>query len=307
MPTVMSSVLRQRRLRFELTALFHHRRTDPGGDRFRRGTLNAKTPLMQKLIAVCLGLLFVLHNQSFGQPAPLPNAHAHNDYEHIRPLLDALSRGFVSVEADVHLIKGELYVAHNKPISLKNIKTLQQLYLQPLDSIVRLNGGRVYPGYAGPFYLMIDFKTDADETYVKLQDVIRDYKHLLKTPQQDGPVSIYISGNRPFRQIITDPANLFGLDGRPDDLEQDIAADKMPVVSFSFKSLGYWNGNGEIPMDIQLKIRQLASVAHKEGKKFRLWATPDDPTAWQVLLDNGVDFINTDDLEGLKVFLEAKK
>jgi len=260
-----------------------------------------------KLIIACVGLLFVFQHLALGQVTPLPNSHAHNDYEHPRPLLDALSHGFVSVEADVHLIKGELYVTHNKPISLKNIKTLQQLYLQPLDSLVRLNGGRVYPGYAGPFYLMIDFKTDADETYVKLQDVMRDYKHLLKTAQQDGPVAIYISGNRPFRQIITDPANVFGLDGRPDDLEQGIAADKMPVVSFSFKSLGYWNGNGDIPMDIQLKIRQMASVAHKEGKKFRLWAAPDEPAAWQILLNNGVDFINTDDLAGLKAFLEAKK
>ena len=37
-------------------------------------------------------------------PTPLPRAHAHNDYEHPRPLLDALSHGFCSVEADVHLV-----------------------------------------------------------------------------------------------------------------------------------------------------------------------------------------------------------
>lgn len=39
---------------------------------------------------------------------PLPRAHAHNDYEHARPLLDALDHGFTSVEADVWLVDGEL-------------------------------------------------------------------------------------------------------------------------------------------------------------------------------------------------------
>src|SRR6478672_5812077 len=35
---------------------------------------------------------------------PLANAHAHNDYEHARPLYDALDQGFTSVEADVYTV-----------------------------------------------------------------------------------------------------------------------------------------------------------------------------------------------------------
>jgi hypothetical protein len=35
--------------------------------------------------------------------APLRHAHAHNDYQHKRPLLDALDQGFGSVESDVFL------------------------------------------------------------------------------------------------------------------------------------------------------------------------------------------------------------
>ena len=33
----------------------------------------------------------------------VPNTHAHNDYENENPLSDALSYGFVSVEADIWL------------------------------------------------------------------------------------------------------------------------------------------------------------------------------------------------------------
>ena len=47
-----------------------------------------------------------------GVPRALPAAHAHNDYLHKRPLLDALAQGFCSVEADIFLVDGALLVAH---------------------------------------------------------------------------------------------------------------------------------------------------------------------------------------------------
>src|SRR3990172_9175630 len=75
---------------------------------------------------------------------PLPNAHAHNDYWHERPLFDALDHGFTSVEADVFLRDGNLLVGHELA-ELKPESTLESLYLDPLARRVRENGGRVYP------------------------------------------------------------------------------------------------------------------------------------------------------------------
>ena len=60
--------------------------------------------------------------------SPLPNAHAHNDYEHNRPLFDALDHGFTSVEADVFLVDGKLLVGHDRE-ALKPERTLDSLYL----------------------------------------------------------------------------------------------------------------------------------------------------------------------------------
>jgi len=74
--------------------------------------------------------LFSLTAQS--QPAPLTRAHAHNDYLHQRPLLDALSHGFSSVEADIHIIKGQLLVAHDEEKAWPT-NTLQALYLDLKD------------------------------------------------------------------------------------------------------------------------------------------------------------------------------
>ncbi len=74
-------------------------------------------------------------------PKPLPRAHAHNDYEHDRPLLDALGHGFTSVEADIHLVNGDLFVAHG-PDEIKPERTLRSLYLEPLSTRIARNGHR---------------------------------------------------------------------------------------------------------------------------------------------------------------------
>src|SRR5436190_24348993 len=96
--------------------------------------------------------------------SPLPRAHAHNDYEHERPLVDALERGFCSVEADIWLSSNgdALLVAHT-PFGLKTERTLRKLYLDPLRERVKRNGGRVFKD-GPPFFLLIDVKTEARST-----------------------------------------------------------------------------------------------------------------------------------------------
>ncbi len=64
-------------------------------------------------------------------PAPLLHAHAHNDYEHARPLFDALDHGFCSIEADVYVVNGQLLVAHDRE-KVSPSRTLQALYLDPM-------------------------------------------------------------------------------------------------------------------------------------------------------------------------------
>ena len=67
-------------------------------------------PRLGSLVA-CGCLVFAWASLA-AEPTPLVHAHAHNDYEHKRPLFDALEQGFCSVEADVWLVEGKLLVAH---------------------------------------------------------------------------------------------------------------------------------------------------------------------------------------------------
>ena len=85
---------------------------------------------------------------------PLGQAHAHNDYEHDRPLFDALEHGFTSVEADVWLVDGELLVAHDREYVQPGV-TLESLYLylDPLQDLVRGQGHSVYPKWDGSLQL----------------------------------------------------------------------------------------------------------------------------------------------------------
>jgi len=49
--------------------------------------------------------------------------------------------------------------------------------------------------------------------------------------------------------------------------------------------------------------RVLARRVHAQGKKLCLCAIPDNEIAWTVLLNAGVDFIDTDQLTELNSFL----
>src|SRR5438552_16696309 len=118
-------------------------------------------------------------------PPPLTRAHAHNDYEHPRPLFDGLDHGFCSIEADVWLVDDHLLVAHDRE-KVKATRTLQALYLNPLRERVRKNRGRVYPN--GPeVILLVDVKSDAEKTYAALRQVMPEYADMV-TVFRDGNV-----------------------------------------------------------------------------------------------------------------------
>lgn len=240
----------------------------------------------------------------FSQITPHLNAHAHNDYEHDRPLFDALQNGFISVEADVHLKGESLLVSHDAPD--RNSKSLETLYLKPLDSLRRKNSGSIYGNSETPFFLMIDIKTNGEETFKTLINLLSKYSESLNTPLRKGAVQIFISGNRPLDLIMNDPKHLTSIDGRPADLRKGFSATVMPVISDNYKNLISWNGLGSPSAKELDALKKLTAAVHAENKKLRLWNIPDQQNAWQLLLDCGVDLINTDNLPGLNLFLNSK-
>jgi glycerophosphoryl diester phosphodiesterase len=242
---------------------------------------------------------------------PLAKDHAHNDYEHDRPLYDALDHGFTSVESDVWLVDGELLVAHDRE-DVNPDRTLDSLYLKPLMEEVKKNGGSVYPGYEHEFILWIDIKSEDVETYQAIHKELRKYQNMLTrfTPAgvKPGAVTVYISGNRPRDLMESQKVRYAAYDGRMSDFGTEVSNEFIPVISDNWTKHFTWRGEGEMPAEERKKLNTIVSTSHANGQKVRFWATPDLPTPqreaiWQELLKAGIDFINTDDLAGLQQFL----
>ncbi|WP_433005819.1 glycerophosphodiester phosphodiesterase family protein [Kribbella sp. CA-294648] len=240
----------------------------------------------------------------------LPSAHAHNDYEHRRPLQDALDRGFNSVEADVWLVKGELLVAHDLEDVVPG-RTLESLYLKPLAERVRDNHGQVYRR-GRDFQLLIDIKSDGPTTYAAIDVVLRKYRGIstifANGRTYRGAVTSVISGNRPLDVLKAQKVRYAGYDGRLADLNSKLPASVMPLVSDNWTKNFTWTGVGPFPATERAKLHQIVTTAHHAGYRVRFWATPDTPGAgrealWSELTAAGVDHVNTDDLHGLEEFL----
>jgi hypothetical protein len=247
--------------------------------------------------------------QESGKVKPLSRAHAHNDYWHERPLLDALEHGFCSVEADVFLVDGRLLVGHAKN-ELDSTKTLGALYLDPLQKRVKANEGHVFSG-VDRFFLLVDVKSDAEETYRALHEVLGRYEDLLTSVEGDkvspGAVTVVVSGNRAEATIRSQPTRFVGIDGRPADLDRAEPAHVLPWISENWNNPFRWKGDGPMPAAEREKLRDYVARAHQQGRLVRFWATPENEEVWKELSAADVDLIGTDRLDRLQRFLTAEE
>jgi len=259
-------------------------------------------------------LTFLLALMAFGangapeSPSPLLHAHAHNDYEHTRPLLDALDHGFCSVEADIYLVDGQLLVAHDRA-KVSPTRTLQSLYLDPLRERVKKNGGRVFP--KGPeVTLLIDVKTEAEATYAALRKVLDEYADMLTTFQdnaiQTNAITVILSGNRPQATLAGEKLRRAAIDGRLPDLDGTAPVSLIPLISDNWTKSFKWHGKGPFPAEEKDQLVAIVKRAHAQGRRVRFWATADSPEFWRELRQAGVDLLNVDDLAGVQRFFERE-
>lgn len=260
-----------------------------------------------RLLIVAGALLWVSGCATAPSPKPLLRAHAHNDYEHARPLADALEHGFCNIEADVWLVEGKLLVAHDK----KNVqagRTLEALYLDPLRVRVKANGGRFYRGWP-TITLLIDVKSEAKTTYAALEAVLARYADILTVyengRERPGAVAVVVSGNRTLDAVKTASRRYSALDGRSTDLDSAEPAIIYPWISENWTKLSKWKGQGTLPEADRATLRDWVGRAHAKGRKLRFWNYPETAEAWRILVEEGVDVIGTDHLPQLRDFLSA--
>lgn len=228
------------------------------------------------------------------------NAHSHNDYLQAQPFSLAFARDFGSVEADVFERNGELYVAHTAA-EIDSTRTLRSLYLQPLQQMLTSRQGI----FAMPFrslQLLIDFKTTGVPTMHALLQQLQAYPAITGHPR----IQLVISGSRPdVRLWHTYPPYIL-FDGLPFVEYTPAQLQRIPLFSDNFRSYTKWNGRGTLPEEDESRIRAVVSKAHSLQKKFRFWATPDEADTWKAMMTLGVDYINTDKVNGLADYLQRQ-
>jgi hypothetical protein len=251
--------------------------------------------------AVACELPYVPPPTSSGPASNPIHAHAHNDYEHGRPLFDALDHGFDSVEADVWLDGDAVGVSHDGPPSQG---TLRDLYLDPLAALVEANGGSVH-GDDRPFFLWLDVKPRDPELQLRLAAELAAYPMLARfddageaTP---GAVTVVLTGcDAAKRALVERPApRPYLRDSNTYDFEDPSADGRWGFYSLALGDYLAWNGLGALPDAQRERLRGLVDDVHAKGRRLRLYGTPDGPAYWSAAIDSGVDFINTDTLAAL--------
>ncbi len=239
---------------------------------------------------------------------PLTRAHSHNDYLRQQPLSEALKNGFCSVEADIHIVNNDLLVAHDLD-KCKDEKNLVNMYLKPIFDRVQKNKGHIYT-IPSEFWLLIDIKSEPETTFSLLKKQLAPYKDFLTQidngKKRDRAVTVVISGAVPRETIENEKDRYVFVDGRLQDLETNPSPELVPWISNSWSSIFSWKGKGKIPEQELNKLKDIVSRAHEQGRKVRFWGAPQTQECWEVLYNEGVDFINTDFPSRLSEFLKSK-
>ena len=225
------------------------------------------------------------------------DAHSHNDYEQANPFHLAYQHQFGSIEADIWLKDGNLFVAHDAK-DINASRTLSALYLEPINNILSL-GKKIYP-HQQHLQLLIDIKTEALSTLDALVALLKKYPSIIKNKN----IVIAVSGNRPEPDHYTDYPSFIYFDGRPNEVYNESSLKKVALISDAFYKFSLWKGEGTMKEEEKYKMMQAVEASHQMKKPFRFWATPDTEDAWKLLMETTADFINTDHIETLSAFLQ---
>jgi alkaline phosphatase len=246
-------------------------------------------------------LLLLTGSAALAQPTSYTtsNAHSHNDYEQRSPLTTAYNEKFGSIEADIFWRNGELLVAHTEKELATKHRTLEDLYLKPLQAYIEKNKGYIYADTTRQLQFMIDLKTNGDTTLGTLVELLKKYPALTNCTK----LKIAISGNRPDVSTWTSYPSFIWFDG---ELQKEYPAGalaRIVMLSSDFKQYTKWNGKGGLPAAQRDTMQLDIARAHTLGKTVRFWGAPDNKNTWRQLMGLKVDYINTDKIKALSDFM----
>jgi hypothetical protein len=253
-------------------------------------------------------------------PKPI---HSHNDYWQAVPLFEALSLGVTGVEADCHLVNGELLVGHT-PSSLRPNRTFRTLYLDPLTTILEnQNANNSFTNTTingiwdtkptASIVLMTDLKTEGFSTLEAVQQQLQPFRekgwltYWNGTATVPGPIIHVGTGNTPFDAVLnstyanTTYRDVF-FDAPLDALTPSYNASNSYYASTSMSHLFWGIPHGGLSAARLEIVKGQIGMAKSLGLLSRYWDTPSWPVTrkmnvWKQLVDLDVGMLNVDQIE----------
>lgn len=261
---------------------------------------------MKQTVLIIALYLFCGCQSLLAQPKTysMQNAHAHNDYLHEKPFLEAYSFNYGMIEADIFIQNDELVVAHERK-SIKSENTLMTLYINPLLQKIKENDGLAYSD-GKRLRLLIDIKVEGDKVLRLLEKQLKPNRHLFDLKHNANAVQIIISGDMPKSEDYKNYDNIFYFDGRQKAVYSKKNFKRIALVSTSILDFAKWNKEGIYSEKENLRLHNFVDSVHHVGKMVRFWATPNTLTSFKTLKNLGVDFIGSDDLVLLAEFLKRE-
>ena len=227
-----------------------------------------------------------------------PLVHSHNDYQKPVPFYMAYACKADVIECDMHYIGDTFFVGHDSK-DVDSTRTFESMYLEPLVTIFRCNGGHAWLNEPGrKLTLMAEIKTPNPDEYVDaLQGRLSRYPDVFDPSVNPSAVGILITGwkfpSHPekYPSYYKYDYQYNGFDWRtltPDILEH------IGSISMNFGALSRWKGEGEISAEEKAKVQAVIDFAHSLGKPVRFWGAPDCAACWDLLVSMGADYISTD-------------
>jgi len=166
--------------------------------------------------------------------------------------------------------------------------------------------------------LLIDFKS-GEHLWEYLVESLRSFRELGLLTFSNGsditsrPITIVVTGNAPFHRVARNTHHDIFYDAPLDGLSlpESTASPGYTNILYSpqnsyYASVDFRKAIGSLPLSRLsqgqlVKLRNQIRDAHGRGLKVRYWGTPSWPVSlrnyvWRVLVREGVDMLNVDDL-----------
>lgn len=257
--------------------------------------------MVKKVWGCCLLYVLLSGNVAAQVKATANNGHSHNDYQQQIPLLTAYYANIGSIEADVFLSRGELYVAHENP-EISAGRTLKRMYLDPLAAFYKSNGNHPYKDPKLKLQLVIDIKEDYKNVLPMLIQELKSNSWIFDTKQNSEAIRIVISGDVPPAEEFKNYPQYIWFDGRPSKTYDTGQLERIAMISEDIAKYTVWKGKGTPTPDDLAKLKAVVAKAHQLNKPFRFWGTKDNLNSWKELENMGADWMGTDHPEKLSEF-----